>query len=68
MDFIKQDHEGIVTLSEAKGLSLGQRCFTEFTLSEGLSMTNPVLAVNLRYRGTVADQNTGRFLSALLTA
>jgi hypothetical protein len=45
MNFNKQDREGRVTLSEAKGLSRwAQRCFAS------LSMTTPVVVVNIHQR------------------
>ncbi len=49
-----QDRQRIVTLSAAKGLAQwAHRGSAEFTLSEanGLSMTAPILVVNLHYRG-----------------
>jgi CcmD family protein len=49
-----QDRQSFVTLSAAKGLARwAHRGFAEFTLSatNGLSMTAPILLVNLQYRG-----------------
>ncbi len=44
MSFNEQDRYRVVTLSEAKGLSMGRRCFAS------LSMTFPVLGGKPHYR------------------
>ncbi len=49
MNFDKQNRECIVTLSEAKGLSMGREMLHGVypERSEGLSMTLPVLVVKI---------------------